>query len=116
MEEKIIEILESFKLKNIVSYNLTSKTPLLKKMLIATLPAGANVRKLCLELKTELEKVFESEVYVEGEFSEDWVVFEIDDLTIELFSDEKREFYNLEKLWGGAKTKLSEIKNKRKNK
>ncbi len=116
MEEKIIKILESFKLKNIISYNLTSKTPLLKKMIIATLPTGANVRKLCLQLKGELEKTAESEVYLEGEFSEDWVVFEIDDLTIEIFSEDKREFYNLEKLWGGAKTKLSELKNKRKNK
>ena len=116
MDEKISEILESFKLKNIMSYNLADKTPLLKKMIIATLPNGVNGRKLACELKQKLFEETKSEVYVEGEFSEDWIVLQVEDITIELFSEEKREFYNLEKLWGGTKTKLSELKPKKRNK
>lgn len=114
MEEKILEILNSFKLKNVVSYDLTNKTPLIKKIFIATFPNEKNIRKIACDLKIELEKITSKKVYIDGEFSADWILIDAEEFTIELFSEEKRKYYNLEKLWGDTKPKLSELKTKRK--
>ena len=116
MEEQIISLLNKYKLKNVVCYDLTNKTPLIKKIFIASFSNDKNIRKVVYDLKTELEQQIKKPFFIDGEFSKDWILLDCEDYTIELFSEEKREYYNLEKLWGDLKPKLSKLKVKKSKK
>ncbi len=38
----------------------------------------------------------------DGHFESQWLILDYGDVMIHIFMPEKREFYNLEKLWGDA--------------
>lgn len=116
MEEQILSLLSKYKFKNVVCYDLTNKTPLIKKIFIASFSSDKNIRKTVFDFKDELEKQTSKTFFVDGEFSKDWILLDCEDYTIELFSEEKREYYNLEKLWGDLKPKLSKLKVKKSKK
>ena len=48
-------------------------------------------------------------LYHERQQHQEWVVLDYFDVVVHVFSPEKREFYDLEKLWGDGK--LTKIKN-----
>ena len=42
--------------------------------------------------------------HVEGRRSGDWVLMDYIDFVVHIFTEEKRKFYGLERLWGDAET------------
>ena len=53
---------------------------------------------------------------MEGEFPGEWIILDLGKYIVELFIEEKRNYYNLEKLWGDNKNKLAKIKLKKRKK
>ena len=47
----------------------------------------------------------------EGLNNNEWVILDYIDIIIHIFSKEKREFYNLDRLWADAKIKTITEKN-----
>lgn len=114
LEKEILEILEKSKMKNILTFNLDGKSPLVKKLIVGTYPNEKNCRNIALEIKNQLELLVEKDINIEGEFPAEWVVLDLGDIVVELFTEEKRTYYNLEKLWGDVKSKLTNVKQKKK--
>lgn len=112
--KEILTILEKNKIKNVLTFNLEGKSPLVKKLVVGTYPNEKSCRTLALEIKNQLELLMEKEIGFEGEFPAEWVVFDLGDIVVELFTEEKRTYYNLEKLWGDDKSKLTNLKQRKK--
>ena len=50
-------------------------------------------------LVSELKKIGISNCRIEGKESSDWKLVDVIDIIVHIFNPEKREFYDLEKMW-----------------
>ena len=111
--EKIKEILASNKIKNVEILDLQFKSQLLNAIVVGTFSSSANSRVVACNIKNELEKEFDAEVGIDGEFPGEWIILDMGKVVVELFTEEKRNYYNLEKLWGDKQNKLAKLKLKK---
>ena len=54
----------------------------------------------------DVKKQFRINSHVEGEPNDGWLVVDLGDVVVHLFSPDQREYYDLEKLWDQAKVLL----------
>ena len=111
--KQIIEILENKKLKNIEAFDLKKKSKIIKFIILATCANEKNCRAISYDIEEGLKEIGD-EVNREGDFPGDWIILDIGDILIEIFTEETRKHYNLEKLWGDSKNRLVETSKKRK--
>ena len=98
--ENVLKALDDTKAEDVISIDLRGKTALADEMIIATgrstVHVGAVADKVIRALK-------EAGVIarVEGLPQCDWVLIDAGDVIVHIFRPEVRQFYNLEKMWGG---------------
>ena len=98
--KKIIEkILNDNKAKNIVSINLKEKSHIADYMIIASGTSSRHLQALSEILLSELKKIGLDHCRIEGRESRDWKLVDTNDIIVHIFHPEKREFYDLEKMW-----------------
>ena len=68
-------------------------------MIIASGTSSRHLQALAEILVTELKKIGLEECRIEGRESNDWKLVDANDIIIHIFHPEKREFYDLEKMW-----------------
>ena len=69
--------------------------------------SGANARQIQAiadEIETDLKKLGEYPLSVEGYQNAEWVLMDYGDYLIHIFTDKARQYYDLERLWRDAKT------------
>jgi ribosome-associated protein len=54
-------------------------------------------------IREEVKKEFKFSFLPEGNSSNGWVLLDLGDVIVHLFSPEKREYYRLEELWSEGK-------------
>lgn len=118
MENEIVKgiasLLESKKLKNVEAFDLKFKSELVKYIILATSPNEKYSRQVAVELQKEFEEKG-IDAKNEGEFPGEWVILDLGEILIEIFTEESRKYYNLEKLWGNSKNRAYEpVKKRRK--
>ena len=99
IKNKIEIILDSNKAKNIVSIDLNKKSYIADYMIIASGTSSRHLQSLSENLVTELKKIGLSNCRIEGRESSDWKLVDAIDIIVHIFNPEKREFYDLEKMW-----------------
>ena len=99
IKKKIEIILNDNKAKNIVSINLKKKSYIADYMIIASGTSSRHLQSLSNHLILELKKIGISGCRMEGRESNDWKLVYSIDIIVHLFHPEKREFYDLEKMW-----------------
>lgn len=72
-------------------------------MVIATGTSSTHVKALADEVEYKLDKEGFSVSHVEGYRSNTWILLDYVDVLVNVFSDEAREFYNLDRLWQDGK-------------
>ncbi|MEK9917778.1 MAG: ribosome silencing factor [Pelagibacteraceae bacterium] len=92
-------ILDNNKAKDIVSIDLKKKSYIADYMIIASGTSSRHLQSLAENLVTELKKIGLNDCRIEGKESNDWKLVDALDIIIHLFHPEKREFYDLEKMW-----------------
>ena len=98
--KKIIEkILDNNKAHNISSINLKNKSYIADYMIIASGRSSRHLQSLSEILVTELKKLGMNNCRIEGRESNDWKLVDAQDVIVHIFHPEKREFYDLEKMW-----------------
>ena len=113
--KSLVEILESKKLKNIEAFDLKGKSELVKFIILATSSNEKNSKQVAVELEEEFASQG-VEVIKEGEFPGDWIVLDLGEVLIEIFTEDSRKYYNLEKLWGSSNNRVNEPVKKRRKK
>ena len=113
--KEFASLLESKKLKNVEAFDLKFKSELVKYIILATSPNEKYSRQVAVELQKEFgEKGIDAKI--EGEFPGEWVILDLGEILIEIFTEESRKYYNLEKLWGNSKNRAYEPVKKRRKK
>ena len=98
--KKIIEkTLDANKANNIVSIDLKKKSYIADYMIIASGTSSRHLQSLSEILVTELKKIGLTNCRIEGKDSNDWKLVDAMDVIVHIFHPEKREFYDLEKMW-----------------
>jgi ribosome-associated protein len=101
LADKIFSSLDEAKAEDIVSIDLNGKTALADTMIIATGRSTVHVGAIADRVIKACKATGVSTLRVEGLPQADWVLVDAGDLIVHIFRPEVRQFYNLEKMWGG---------------
>mgnify|MGYP001372458400 CR=1 FL=1 len=99
IKKNIEKILDNNKAKNITSINLKNKSYIADYMVIASGTSSRHLQALSEILVAELKKIGIGDCRIEGRESNDWKLVDTNDIIVHIFHPEKREFYDLEKMW-----------------
>ena len=99
IKNNIEKILDDNKAKNITSINLKNKSYIADYMIIASGTSSRHLQALCEILVTQLKRLGIDNCRIEGKDSNDWKLVDAQDIIVHIFHPEKREFYDLEKMW-----------------
>ena len=99
IKNRIEKILDNNKAKNIISIDLKKKSYIADYMIIASGTSSRHLQSLSDNLVFELKKIGIYNCRMEGKDSLDWKLVDAIDIIIHIFHPEKREFYDLEKMW-----------------
>ena len=92
-------ILDNNKAKSITSIDLKNKSYIADYMIVASGTSSRHLQALSEILVSELKKLGIDNCRIEGKESNDWKLVDAHDVIVHIFHPEKREFYNLEKMW-----------------
>ena len=73
-------------------------------MVIATGTSSTHVKALADEVEYKLDEAGISVSHIEGYRSNSWILLDYVDVIVNVFSDEAREFYDLDRLWQDGKS------------
>lgn len=79
-------------------------------MVIATGTSSTHVKAIADEVEYQLDEAGISVSHIEGYRSNSWILLDYVDVIVHIFSDDAREFYDLERLWqDGKEIDISDI-------
>ena len=99
IKNSIKKILDDNKAQNITCIDLKDKSYIADYMVIASGTSSRHLQALSEILLTQLKKLGIDNCRIEGKDSSDWKLVDAHDVIVHLFHPEKREFYDLEKMW-----------------
>ena len=99
IKTNIEKILDNNEAQNIATIDLKNKSYIADYMIIASGTSSRHLQSLSEILVTELKKLGLDNCRMEGKNSNDWKLVDAYDVIVHIFHPEKREFYNLEKMW-----------------
>ncbi len=98
--KKIIEkTLNDNKANNIISIDLRKKSYIADFMIIASGTSSRHIQSLSDILVSQLKKSGIDKCRIEGRESADWKLVDAIDIIVHIFHPDKRNFYDLEKMW-----------------
>ena len=99
IKNNIEKILDNNKAQNITCINLKNKSYIADYMVIASGTSSRHLQALSEILVTQLKGLGLNDCRIEGKDSNDWKLVDAHDVIVHIFHPEKREFYDLEKMW-----------------
>ena len=99
IKNNIEKILDDNKALNITCIDLKNKSYIAGYMVIASGTSSRHLQALSEILVDQLKKLGIDDCRIEGENSNDWKLVDTQDIIVHIFHPEKREFYDLEKMW-----------------
>ena len=99
IKRSIEKILDSNKAQSIISIDLKNKSYIADYMIIASGTSSRHLQSLSEILVNELKMLGINDCRIEGKDSNDWKLVDAHDVIVHIFHPEKREFYDLEKMW-----------------
>ncbi|WP_424362761.1 ribosome silencing factor [Methylocystis parvus] len=98
--QNVLNALDETKAEDIIAIDLRGKTALADEMIIATGRSTVHVGAIADKALRALKDAGVT-ARVEGLPQCDWVLIDAGDVIVHVFRPEVRQFYNLEKMWGG---------------
>ena len=99
--QTILTGLDDAKAEDIIIIDLRGKTALADQMIIAAGRSTTHVGAIADRVIKACKSAGLSTPRVEGLPQCDWVLIDAGDVIVHVFRPEVRQFYNLEKMWGG---------------
>lgn len=107
----IVAILDKKNAKDIEKITVEGKTVLADYFIVATAGNTTHIKSLADEIAYELKEQFSiMPNHIEGEDTRKWILLDYGDVVVNLFLNEERSFYSLEKLWAGIKRSSAETR------
>ena len=98
-----VSVLDSKKAMDIKALEITDLTSVADYFVIATGTSGTHIRSLADDVDECLSKQGVEPNHIEGK-STGWILLDYGTVVIHLFTADQRELFNLEHLWGDAKS------------
>lgn len=88
--------------EDIVALDVQTVSLLADYFMICTAGNARQMEAVANEIEEKVEAAGGSIKHIEGKDRAKWILMDFGDLIVHIFSEEEREFYDLEKLWGDA--------------
>lgn len=93
------ETLDTHKGADIVSISLEGKSSFADYIVLASGTSRRHVHALCEYVRTTVKKSDHDTLAIEGGADSDWMLLDLGDVVVHIFTSEMRAFYNLEEMW-----------------
>ena len=102
--KKLFELLFKSNSENITILDISELSNFADYFIIVTALSRSHLKQLKEEIPYNLKKdTSELPNTVEGDPDSGWIIIDYNDIIVHLFSKEKRDFYDLERIWGQGK-------------
>lgn len=108
LEKLIVSALSDRKAEHLVSIDLTGKSDIADRMVVASGTSARHVSSLSDAVVDALKEAGYEHIPVEGKEACEWVLVDAGDIIVHLFKPEARQHYNLEKMWSVSLPKAVE--------
>lgn len=95
-----VAALEDVKGRDIVVFNVTKKTALFDRVIVASGDSNRQVRALANNVSEEVKKGGGHVLSVEGAQTGEWVLVDLGAVVVHVMQPAIRQYYNLEEIWG----------------
>ena len=99
LKKIILETLDKNKALDIVSIDLKDKSSIADYMIIASGTSSRHIQSLSEQVLDKFKENGLRQCKIEGRDSTEWKLVDGIDIVVHIFNPEKREFYELEKIW-----------------
>ena len=99
LQQLVISSLEDYKAVDILVIDVSGKSPLTERMVIASGNSTRHVKSMAEHLIVNAKAAGNPPLGVEGAGEGEWVLVDLNDVIVHLMLPQTRAFYNLEKLW-----------------
>ena len=99
LAEKMAKILDNKKAENLSVIKIGEISSLADYFVIATGTSGTHVNSLADELEMKLKADGIVPMNIEGHRSRSWILMDYSHVIVHLFTQESRDFYDLDRLW-----------------
>ena len=99
LQQLVLSSLEDHKAVDILVIDVSGKSPLTERMVIASGNSTRHVKSMAEHLIVTAKAAGNPPLGVEGAGEGEWVLVDLNDVIVHLMLPQTRAFYNLEKLW-----------------
>ena len=103
MVDVAINALEDVKAKDIVVMDVSAKTSLFQRMIVASGDSNRQVKALVNNVAVDLKEQGFDIISTEGTDSGEWALVDAGDVVVHVMLPAVRDYYDIEALWGGEK-------------
>lgn len=98
----IVKVLDARMASDIKLLHVTEKTIIADYFVICTGTSTTQIRALAGEVEFRIGESGMNPGHIEGEDSANWICMDYHSVIVHIFTEENRDLYRLEKLWGDA--------------
>ncbi|MFW6319036.1 MAG: ribosome silencing factor [Bacillota bacterium] len=95
----ITEALDDIKLKDITVYDMREKSPFFDYFILSTASNTRQLKASINQIKEALSNTKYDIKSIEGATSDSWILIDTSDIIINIFTEQERHHYNIEKMW-----------------
>lgn len=107
MAHAVIDVLEDKKAEKLVLLDIQNITSFTDYFIICNGTSDRMLQALADGIREFVKSEYGMIVSIEGEARDGWLVVDLGDIVIHLFSPDQRDYYKLEQLWERGKRLLS---------
>ncbi len=110
LQKLTVESLEDMKGRDIIVLDVADRTTVTDYMIVATGTSQRHVKSLANEIVEKSKEAGVRPLGMEGESDGNWILVDLGDVLAHVMTEDSREFYALEKLWGVAEPEDQSVK------
>ena len=103
MVDVAVNALEDVKGKDIVVLDVSAKTSLFQRMIVASGDSNRQVKALVNNVAVDMKEQGFEVLSTEGTDSGEWALVDAGDVVVHVMLPAVRDYYDIEALWGGEK-------------
>jgi ribosome-associated protein len=100
IKKLVINALEDMKAKDITVIDVKGRSSVTDYMILATGTSKKHAQAVCDNASTDAKAKGLKPLGAEGRDSSDWMLLDLGDVIVHVMTEQARNFYDLERLWG----------------